>query len=56
MIARRKRFFASGEAMARPTFVAPDDWPKIVIRSGSPPNAAIFAFTQRRAACWSSKP
>ena len=34
----------------------PADWPPMVIRSGSPPKAAMFRLTQRVAACWSRKP
>lgn len=34
--------------------MAPDDWPNKVTQPGSPPKAAMFFGTQRRAATWSS--
>ena len=33
---------------------APADSPNTVTRPGSPPNAAMFSWTQRSAATWSS--
>ena len=47
---------ASGEATSVQTFTPPADSPKIVTRAGSPPNAAMFRFTQRSAASWSYVP
>ena len=35
------------------TLMAPADWPNTVIRSGSPPKAAMLSRTQRSAAIWS---
>jgi hypothetical protein len=47
---------ASGDAIKELMLDEPHDWPKIVTRSGSPPNAAMLVFTQMSAAIWSSKP
>jgi hypothetical protein len=33
--------------------MAPADWPPTVTRAGSPPNAAMFSWTQRSAMIWS---
>ena len=38
------------------TSKAPPDSPKTVTSPGSPPNAAALRWTQRSAACWSSRP
>jgi hypothetical protein len=38
------------------TLSPPADSPAMVTFDGSPPNAAILAFTQRSAAIWSSRP
>ncbi len=47
---------ASGDDNRVSTLPPPADWPAIVTRSGSPPNAAMFSRTQRSAAIWSSTP
>ena len=39
-----------------PTLIPPADSPKIVIRRGSPPNAAMLSFTHWMAAIWSQMP
>ena len=41
---------ATGEPASLPTIAAPADSPKIVTLFGSPPNAAMFAFTHFSAA------
>ena len=41
---------------AWPTLIAPADSPKIVTRSGSPPNAATLSRTHSSAATWSRMP
>ncbi|MEY9484405.1 hypothetical protein RKD26_000199 [Streptomyces calvus] len=56
VIARRKSPRASGMVIRAVTEIAPADCPKTVTLSGSPPNAAMFSRTQRRAAIWSSSP
>ena len=38
---------APGDASRAPTLMPPALSPKIVTLSGSPPNAAMFSFTQR---------
>src|SRR5215831_12149059 len=43
----------SGEAIWALNDVDPADSPAMVTRLGSPPNAAMFCCTQRRAAFWS---
>ena len=48
--------FASGETRSDITFVPPADSPKIVTRSGSPPNAAAFSRTHASARTRSSVP
>jgi len=50
-IAPAIRSFESGEAIWALTETDPADSPPIVILSGSPPNAAMFRFTQSSAAC-----
>ncbi len=55
-IAPAIRFLESGEAISALTAIDPADSPATVTRFGSPPKAAIFDCTQRRAATWSSKP
>ena len=55
-IARWKRPAASGVAMSVFTLQEPADSPKIVTRSGSPPNAAMLSRTHSSAAIWSSTP
>ena len=55
-IAPRKNPLASGDAMSALTESDPADSPAIVTFSGSPPNAPIFFFTQRKPAIWSINP
>lgn len=50
----RPRF--SGEQIYANTLPAPADCPKMVMFSGSPPNAAMFLTTHRMPARWSRKP
>ena len=50
------RSSASGIWPNTVTFPPPPDWPKMVTFSGSPPKAAIFSFTQRRASTRSAMP
>jgi hypothetical protein len=50
MSALEKRPFASGELMRRHVERPPADSPKRRTLDGSPPNAAMFFWTQRRAA------
>lgn len=45
-----------GEAISALTDADPADSPAIVIRSGSPPKAAMLSLTQRMAAAWSMNP
>lgn len=46
-----------GIALTSPEMLmAPADWPNRVTFPGSPPKAAMFSCTQRRAAIWSSSP
>ena len=45
-----------GEAMSALTESDPADSPAMVTRFGSPPKAAMFCCTQRRAATWSRRP
>ena len=47
---------ASCAAIRYMTLSAPADSPAIVTFAGSPPNAAMLRFTQRKAAIWSSSP
>ncbi len=54
LIARWNRPFATGEPARPPTMAAPADSPKIVTLFGSPPNAAMLAFTQRSTAMLSA--
>ena len=56
MMAPAIRSFESGEATWALTEIEPADSPAIVTLFGSPPNAAMFACTQRRAAFWSRRP
>ena len=53
MIALWNRPFASGEVRSISTDPPPADSPNTVTLRGSPPNAAMFACTQRIAASWS---
>ena len=53
MIALWNRPFASGEVRSISTEPPPADSPNTVTLRGSPPNAAMFACTQRIAASWS---
>ena len=55
-IARRNRPAARGMTSSDAIAPAPDDSPNTVTWSGSPPNAAMFSWTQRSAATWSSSP
>jgi hypothetical protein len=41
---------ASGDASSALTWLPPDDWPKMVMRSLSPPNLSMFRRTQSSAA------
>ena len=50
------RSLESGDAMSALTEIDPADSPAMVTRAGSPPNAAMFCRTQRKAATWSSSP
>ena len=45
-----------GEAMSALTDIEPADSPTIVMRSGSPPKAAMLSLTHLMAATWSSRP
>jgi hypothetical protein len=56
VIALANRPLAAGRASRVVTLIAPADSPKTVTRSGSPPKAAMFSRTQRRAASWSRIP
>ena len=56
MMAPAIRFFESGETTWALTEIEPADSPAIVTLAGSPPKAAMFACTQRRAAFWSRRP
>ena len=47
---------ASRAAIRYMTLSPPADSPAIVTFAGSPPNAAMLRFTQRKAAIWSSSP
>ena len=55
-MARWNRPSVDGIASMLQTLNAPADSPPMVIRSGSPPNPAMFRCTQVRAATWSSVP
>jgi hypothetical protein len=55
-IALAKRPRARGEAIWALTEMEPADSPKMVTLSGSPPKAAMFFWTQARAAVWSRRP
>ncbi len=55
-IALWNRPWASGEVMSVLTEPPPADSPNTVTLPGSPPNAAMFFWTQRRAAIWSRVP
>ena len=50
MMARLKRPFASAHKVSNRVSKAPADWPDSVTLAASPPNALIFAATQRNAA------
>ena len=50
------RSSASGICPRTVTFPPPPDWPKMVTFPGSPPKAAMFSFTQRKAATRSAMP
>ena len=56
MIARRNSPVASGEPSRHATLTAPEDSPKSVTFSGSPPNASMFSRTHFSAASWSRRP
>ena len=53
-IARWNRPMADGMTRRDAIAPAPADSPKTVTRPGSPPKAAMFSWTQRSAATWSS--
>ena len=55
-IARWNSPFASGDWSSVKVLRPPADSPNTVTRAGSPPNAAMFAFTQRSASIRSSVP
>lgn len=55
-MARWNRPFDRGLNSSRETEREPADWPKSVTFPGSPPNATMFRWTQRKAAIWSSRP
>ena len=55
-IAPAIRPLESGDAISALTEIDPADSPATVTRSGSPPKAAMFFCTHRRAATWSSNP
>ena len=46
----------AGRASWSMTLTPPPDWPKIVTRAGSPPNAAMLRCTHSSAATWSRSP
>ena len=48
--------FVNGDAISAITDAAPADCPPIVTFAGSPPNAAMLAWTHVNAAIWSSRP
>jgi hypothetical protein len=53
---RWKRCCAAGIVSSRSTASPPADWPAIVTRPGSPPNAAMFCWAHSRASSQSSTP
>mmetsp|Transcript_47074 Transcript_47074/g.134324 ORF Transcript_47074/g.134324 Transcript_47074/m.134324 type:complete len:221 (+) Transcript_47074:754-1416(+) len=55
-MARWKRPEEPGDTRCVMMMLAPSLWPSSVTRPGSPPNAAMFLWTQRRACCWSRNP
>src|SRR5688572_1900859 len=55
-IAPANNFFDKDEAINALTDTEPADSPAMVTLVGSPPKAAIFCCTQRKAATWSNKP
>lgn len=56
VIAPLNRPVASGETISARTDMAPADWPAMVTRPGSPPNAEILSLIHFNAATWSSIP
>jgi hypothetical protein len=48
--------FACGDATCDSVDKPPADSPKMVTLCGLPPKLAMLRWTQRRAACWSSRP
>jgi hypothetical protein len=56
MMAAENRPLLLGATVWKQTLPAPADWPVIVIRFGSPPNAAMLSWIHWSAACWSSMP
>ena len=53
---KERHGYAVMQAISALTDADPADSPAIVIRSGSPPKAAMLSLTQRMAAAWSMNP